>query len=268
MSKNYSQIIGIPSDETNSLTQKIENTCSLHLDKAEFDWKESNADQLLALDESKGFGLEHLKFEDNSSLIPGYEKVNPFSPKVDEFIAIVCDIRDSTKRLSTIDNSIKIQGIQRIFFETSALLPSIETTINHFGGSVTEYLGDGVLGFIQYKDTEQIYQAHKVAKSCLSLTLDIVNQQLKQRYNLPSLQIGIGMALSKAMIRVVTDNHVKAFGECVWKASKLSSGRNKACMDDNLKARWPKTVGGRLVFKKEVLKASDVSAYRVYPPLE
>ncbi|MEL4584147.1 hypothetical protein AAF201_18175, partial [Acinetobacter baumannii] len=212
--------------------------------------------------------LEHFKIADNSSLIPGHEKVNAFSPKVDEFIAIVCDIRDSTKRLSTIDHSIKIKGIQRIFYETSALLPSIEITINHFGGKVTEYLGDGVLGFIQYKDTEQIYKAHKVAKSCLSLTLDIVNQQLKQRYNLPPLQIGIGMALSKAMIRVVTADHVKAFGECVWKASKLSSGRNKACMDDNLKAKWPKTVGGRLVFKREILKSSDINAYRVFPLLD
>ncbi|AYX98576.1 hypothetical protein ACUTA3_18395 [Acinetobacter baumannii] len=268
MSKNYAQIIGISNTEIDSLKRKIEKTCSLYLDKAEFDWKESDADQLLALDESKAIALEHFKIADNSSLIPGHEKVNAFSPKVDEFIAIVCDIRDSTKRLSTIDHSIKIKGIQRIFYETSALLPSIEITINHFGGKVTEYLGDGVLGFIQYKDTEQIYKAHKVAKSCLSLTLDIVNQQLKQRYNLPPLQIGIGMALSKAMIRVVTADHVKAFGECVWKASKLSSGRNKACMDDNLKAKWPKTVGGRLVFKREILKSSDINAYRVFPLLD
>ncbi|MGQ7928064.1 hypothetical protein ACUTA7_17825, partial [Acinetobacter baumannii] len=86
MSKNYAQIIGISNTEIDSLKRKIEKTCSLYLDKAEFDWKESDADQLLALDESKAIALEHFKIADNSSLIPGHEKVNAFSPKVDEFI--------------------------------------------------------------------------------------------------------------------------------------------------------------------------------------
>lgn len=262
MYKDYKKIIGISPSDFNLLEEQIRSTCLKHLKKAEYDWEESNASELLM--ESHEERTMGLIVKDSQSFIPGHERVNPFSPKIDDFIAIVCDIRDSTNRLQIIDHSLKISGIQRIFFETSALLPAIETTINFFNGKVTEYLGDGVLGFIQYKSDAEVYKAYKISKACLSLTLDIVNEELYKKYELPPLQIGIGMAFSKAMIRFVTDNHIKAFGSCVWKASKLSCGRNKAYMDDFLKSKWPTRTNG-LRFTRVTLKKSETIGYQVYP---
>lgn len=262
MGRDYNKIIGVSEQQIIILKEKITLTCREHLDKAERDWIVSGADSLVE-SRKNDIGLDSISVEDQSSLIPGYEIINPFEPKVDEFIAIVCDLRDSSKRISTINNSYKINGIQRIFYETSALLPVIEITLEHFGGKVTEYLGDGTLGFIKYIDDEQIYAAHKFSKCCLTLSLDIVNELLKERYSLPALQIGIGLAFSKALIRVVTKNHVKAFGECVWRATKLSNGYNKVNIDEKLKAKWPKAIGGGLSFTKTT--HDKLTGYRLYP---
>ena len=65
-------------------------TCREHLDKAERDWIVSGADSLVE-SRKNDIGLDSISVEDQSSLIPGYEIINPFEPKVDEFIAIVCD---------------------------------------------------------------------------------------------------------------------------------------------------------------------------------
>jgi hypothetical protein len=266
----YSEIIGINESRIIDLKNQITKVCNAHLDKAEFDWKKTNATNRMASDES--LHLEHAsqKFQDSmeASLIPGYEKVSLFDPKIDDFIAIVCDIRNSTDRLQTNRNGFKNierdNGIQRVFYETSAMLPSLETTINFFKGQVTEYLGDGILGFIQYKDKQEIYDAYHASKACVTLTRDIVNNILFDRYNLPKLDIGVGLALSPAMIRVVTKNHIKAFGQCVWRATKLSGGINTVEIDMCLKNKWPKSQNGlRFIEHKNKYKQDKV--YKVYP---
>lgn len=259
MSKNYSDI-GISADKISNLKQQLEYICKNHLNKAEEDWDISGAHSLV---ESKTVGMDSISFEDSQSLIPGHENVSPFKPTVDDFIAVVCDIRNSSQRVGTVIKVLKVNGIQRVFYETSALLPVIEATLESFGGKVTEYLGDGLLGFIKYEGDKQVYDVYHFSKCCLTLSLDIVNEELKTRYNLPALQIGIGLAFSKALVRVVTNNHVKAFGECVWKATKLSDGCNKVYIDDNLKAKWPKSNGGSLNFSKT--NHSTVNGYRLYP---
>jgi class 3 adenylate cyclase len=84
-----------------------------------------------------------------------------------------------------------------------------------------------------------------------------VNRILKERYNLPALRIGIGLAYSKALVTIIgtEDNlHAKAMGECVYRASKLSNGSNEIIIDEKLKILWPKRKGGSLSFKGLVNK--------------
>jgi hypothetical protein len=264
----YSQVINIDVNEVRKLMLKVSEVCNAHLDKAEYDWNKTNASNLMALDEAiakSNVSME--KFEDSKpSLLPGYDMVSLFDPKIDDFIAIVCDIRKSTERLKSARNNVRgiESGIQRVFYETSALLPSLETTINFFQGKVTEYLGDGLLGFIQYKDKQQIYDAFHASKACVTLTRDIVNDTLRDRYNLPSLDIGVGLALSPAMIRIVTENHVKAFGECVWKATKLSDGINSVQIDEKLKLEWPTAKKGGLSFISRDI-GKGYKGYKAFP---
>ncbi|MCU4379630.1 hypothetical protein [Acinetobacter haemolyticus] len=262
--KEYSNLIGINENDVRALSDIISATCEAHLRKAEFDWKKTDASTLMILDEAR---VTVAKAADSHpSLIPGHDKVSLFDPKIDNFIAIVCDIRKSTERLKTLRGELKgiESGIQRVFYETSALLPSLEVTINFFEGKVTEYLGDGLLGFIQYKDAQNIYGAFRASKACVTLTRDIVNYKLWDKYNLPPLDLGVGLALSPAMIRVVTENHVKAFGECVWKATKLSDGVNIVQIDDKLKEEWPVAKTGGISFIKRTTK-SGYAGYKAFP---
>lgn len=268
----YSRIIGINQAQVNDLKKQIIKVCNAHLDKAEFDWKKTNATERMSLDESLHMESASRKIQDSLeeiSLIPGYETVNLFDPKIDDFIAIVCDIRNSTDRLQKVQNGFKNiergNGIQRVFYETSAMLPCLETTINFFGGKVTEYLGDGILGFIQYKGDQQIYDAYHASKACVTLTREVVNNILYSRYCLPPLNIGVGLALSPAMIRVVTKNHVKAFGQCVWRATKLSAGMNTVQTDERLNNKWPKASQGGLSFLESRDKYNQDRTYKVYP---
>ncbi len=132
----YSQVINIDVNEVRKLMLKVSEVCNAHLDKAEYDWNKTNASNLMALDEAiakSNVSME--KFEDSKpSLLPGYDMVSLFDPKIDDFIAIACVIRKSTERLKSARNNVRgiESGIQRVFYETSALLPSLETTINFF----------------------------------------------------------------------------------------------------------------------------------------
>jgi hypothetical protein len=262
----YSRIIGIDESEVRKLMLRVSEICDGHLDKAEYDWMKTDAGNRMALDEALSNVSIEKRADSKPSLLPGYDKVDLFDPKIDDFIAIVCDIRKSTERLKTSRNGLKgiDSGIQRVFYETSALLPSLEATINFFQGKVTEYLGDGILGFIQYKDKYQIYAAFHASKACVTLTRDIVNRALSNRYKLPPLDLGVGLALSPAMIRVVTDNHVKAFGECVWKATKLSDGLNSVQIDEKLESEWPVAKSGGLSFIQRDI-GKGYKGYKAFP---
>lgn len=219
----YSRFIGISKEKVCLLKNILKKECEEQLVRAEAEWKESKAYRLLE-------GYDNISMESVNSLDYKYF----VKPEVKDFIAIVCDIRNSTQRLNDED------GIKRVFFETSALLPVIDETITFFGGKVTEYLGDGVLGFVQYDEDYKSEIAKKVSqlsKCCISLSLDVVHQALKEKYEDDSLElkIGVGVALSPALVRVVNDYHVKAFGQCVWRASKLSCGSNEILVDEEFK---------------------------------
>lgn len=77
------------------------------------------------------------------SNIPGHPEVG-LEPKVDDFVAMVVDMRDSTVHLAEASAG-KVSGLQRVFYETSTLLPTVARAIQFGSGKVTEYLGDGLL---------------------------------------------------------------------------------------------------------------------------
>jgi len=238
------------------------------LDHAEKHWRKGGH-HLIAESASGNEALNKSAMDAAVSRIPGYEIVEDGETIVDEFIAIVIDMRGSTKHMLNADKSSSLEGIQRVFYETSALLPALEKTINIYSGGVTEYLGDGVLGFFkrdEAKPEKAIYNAHDAAKSCLSTTLEIVNESLKIRYGLPPLVIGVGMALSKALISLSGIDgvkHPKAYGECVFRATKLSGGQNVVLIDQRLRDAWPKTQGGTLSFMKSEVAKDGVTGFKL-----
>lgn len=238
------------------------------LTQAEMHWK-NGGHQLIAESIVATESLSKNAMDSAPSRIPGYDVIEDGETIIDEFIAIVADMRNSTKHMLNADNSSKLDGIQRVFYETSALLPALEKTINIYNGGVTEYLGDGVLGFFKRSEDcpeQAIYDAHNAAKDCLSTTLNIVNNELNTRYGLPPLVIGIGMALSKALISlsgVDGFKHPKAYGECVFRATKLSGGQNVILIDQRLKMAWPKKTGGTLSFTQSDVAKGGVTGFKI-----
>jgi len=203
------------------------------------------------------------------SKIPGHELVQDGETVIDEFIAFVADMRDSSKHLmcAISEKRAKVSGLQRVFYETSALLPSLALAIKFENGSVTEYLGDGVLALFRVdpdNKSDSIYAAHRAAKNSINEVRNVVNEILYERYSLPEIDLGVGLSLSQTLVTLVglpTEKHPKAFGECVFKATKLSSGRNEVITDTKLRAAWPSEKGGTLKFKPKRMK--DVDGYLI-----
>lgn len=263
--KELKNLLGLTPTEYNQLEKKVTSICRYSLDEAQNEWKYTKAGQKL-VEKSVTFESmsESLVISDSAipSNIPGHDLVD--EAKISDFIALVCDIRKSTQRLSTNLVDAKVNGIQRVFYETSALLPSLEVVINHFSGSVTEYLGDGVLGFFPYLNDDDLYNSYYASVGCMEMVRNIVNSEIKSRYNLPPLDIGIGMACGPAMVRKVAKKHVKAFGRCVWTASKLSGGTNLILIDDVLRGKWPSSQNGVIILKNKQL-SKNIEGYKLYP---
>ncbi|MGQ8919504.1 hypothetical protein ACUUYP_19045 [Pseudomonas lundensis] len=193
----------------------------------------------------------------NESNIPGHPYVQQGKPEVTEFVALVVDMRNSSDRLQNLQKFPAIDsGFQRVFYETSALLPALATTALFEDGHVTEYLGDGALILFKVDANDRVKSvrtAYQVADNCVTQTRQIVNELLAERFELPNLSIGAGLSLSKAIVTLVGTSafmQPKAIGQCVWEASKLSSGTNTVRVSENLKQAWPPAAGGTLRFEK------------------
>lgn len=229
---------------------KVQAVVSESLDRAERVWGDHGGllDSVVAMEGYKSIAMDS-KNESAQSTIPGHEFVSLENPKVENFIALMLDIRDSSKHLTQAISAKTARASQfkRVYYETSALLPAVAKTIGFKNGKVTEYLGDGALALFRIADFEDyrkaIYAAHNAAKNCITDTLHIVNSELEKRYSLPHLIVGVGMAMSPALVALVGvrgEMQARALGECVYRAAKLCGGNNEIVVDKKLRARWPK----------------------------
>ncbi len=221
------------------------------LDRAELIWKK--VERKLVMMSEGGLIRDGLERSLPSDL-PDHPMVNPIKPEVDDFIAFVLDIRNSSKHLNeAIGKPAKATQLERVLYEVTAVNTIGCIIIEEKKGKITEFLGDGFLALykVSNENKSNVYNAHNAAKECMRVVKDVVNPILWERYNLPPLEIGIGLAYSKVIITVVGygDNlHPKALGECVFRASKMSDGINEIHIDDRLKVFWPSTKEGTLRF--------------------
>jgi hypothetical protein len=233
----------------------IKNIVNKSLDRAEAIWDEVGTLVLAKCDESFRAAIP--------SQIPEHSLVDPDKPEVGEFIALVVDMRKSSKHLMCAIAQAKVSQLQRVFYETSALLPAMAQTIYNKEGKITEYLGDGLLSIFKVDNNspkDSIYASYHAACECIQNVNDIVNPILNDRYSLPNISIGIGLAKSKAVVTTMglaKYMQPKVVGECVFYASKLSSGNNQIYINESLKGDWPTSKGGVLTFTKKTLNKVD-----------
>jgi hypothetical protein len=230
--------------------KEVRQAINFQLDKAEANYSKVRT-QLFAE------GLDLLKAELSANKIdtniPGFNTIEENKPEVAKFIALVLDIRGSTHHLlQTI--KAKATQLERVLYETTAINTMGLLLVNEYKGSITEFLGDGFLALFKIEDLKtpnEVYNAHKCAKNCLRINSEIITEILKDRYSLPALDIGIGLAYSPAIVTVIgfNDNmHPKAIGECVYRASKISKEYNAIRVDSALEKIWPTSKGGSLKF--------------------
>jgi class 3 adenylate cyclase len=188
------------------------------------------------------------------SQIPGHPIVFIERNEVDTFIAWVIDLRQSTHHINQAINAKISSGFQRIYFETSGLLPLAASIVQSEKGSVTEYLGDGLLALFNagLQPDEAIRSASRSAREAIDGVRAILNPILAERYSLPPVVVGVGMALSRALVTTVRTpafRRPKALGQCVFRASKLSKGWNETRVDEVLRLSWPNaSKGGKIRF--------------------
>jgi hypothetical protein len=251
-------------------TEKIEEirkVISLSLDEAETNWSEVghklHIEKALTLD-----SISIIEARQEPSKIPGHQFVSDGIPIVEEFIALVVDMRNSTEHLKSERNNIRIEnGFQRVYYETTALLSAVSTAVSFENGRVTEYLGDGALAlFSADADRKQaIYDAYHAAENCISIVRQCINDEILNRYNLPQINLGVGLSISQAMVTLVGDEknkQPKVIGQCVWEATKLSGGVNCIYVSEALRAVWPTSTPGSLSFST-ITGRSDINGFRV-----
>ncbi|HGG8808505.1 TPA: adenylate/guanylate cyclase [Enterobacter hormaechei subsp. hoffmannii] len=257
----------------NAKKDQIKDIVNTALDRAELHWE--NGGKTIVVHESlakANLGMEGYAIDAAvPSMLSGHPWVSEDETIISEFVAFVADMRDSTKHLlnAISAKTAEVSQLQRVFYETSALLPALAKTVEFEQGQVTEYLGDGILAFFKVSEdnrADAMYRARRAAIDSIEDTRNIINIALSERYSLPALDIGVGLAMSKAIVSLVglpSSKQPKAFGECVFRATKMSSGRNEVCVDERMQKFWPKSKGGRVVFRRKMFGEGEkaVSGY-------
>lgn len=238
---------------------QISQLINKNLDNAEKTWAKVG-EELLAKDTMLKAAFESVSNVVQSK-IPGYPLVYDNNSVVDEFIALVADMRKSSEHLmcAISPKTADVSGMQRIYYETTALLPALAKIIQNQGGNVTEYLGDGVLALFKVDKENKydaIYAANRAATQSVANLREVLNNILKERYRLPPVDIGVGLAYSRALVTLVgleNEKQAKVFGECVFRATKLSSGTNQVIVDSALNSLWPTGKAGTIKFHPKTM---------------
>lgn len=252
-----------------TLENKVEQTIDLALSVAKKNWDISgNIFESVSMDA----GLESEQVVNIRKSLQDIAGDNFVGSKDRELICISADLRQSTNRIKTdLSDLGKYENkFQRAFYITSALLPSLEVVISHYGGFVTEYLGDGVLGFFDAeKDKDSsICDSGAASRFIVDQMSNILEQKMKEYYSKEIIRIGVGLAISPTLLSKVgfsSESTIKAFGPCVYDASKLNYGNNEVYVEASLKAQWPtsKHKGVGINFDRLNSKNIDIEAYKI-----
>ncbi len=237
--------------ELNKIARQYFNTALSHVDdSAELSEKLRKSIQSLPLNEE--------------AEVPGYEdkkvKFGKFENR--EFVVMMTDIRDSTSIINSQNGLVKMF---LIFYVYAGVVAKI---VDKFGGTSTEFLGDGVLNLFDTKETG--LKGALLNSMTSSLTIieakDTILNPLFIENDLPTINLGIGIDHG---VTIVTrfgyrnDNDLKAFGKCAYNASKLCKGNNQILVSGESQLVWPTDINGTLGFGNP-LKIEDRVAYPAY----
>ena len=135
--------------------------------------------------------------------------------------------------------------------------------VDDYNGTSTEFLGDGVLNLFDTKDSNrEIAMRNSMLASWEIMEVrELILNPFFANVGLPQINLGIGIDHG---ITIVTkfgyrnDTDLKAFGKCVYNASKLCKEVNQIVVSEHSKAVWPSGPGGNLLFGNQIFNSDEV----------
>lgn len=181
--------------------------------------------------------------------LPGFEskpmKFGKFENR--EFVVMMTDIRGSTQIINSQNGLI---NMFLIFYVYAGVVAKI---VDSYNGTSTEFLGDGVLNLFDTKEAgrdDALRRSIRASWDIMDARQNVLNPFFLEN-DLPQINLGIGIDHG---ITIVTkfgyryDTDLKAFGRCVYNASKLCKGFNEINVSQNSQSVWPSGQGGNLQF--------------------
>lgn len=216
----------------------------------------------------EGLQLSLVKAAGMSTDYPGIPFLDIKEWTIGEYIAIAVDMRNSSRHLCELRKIGECEKLERLFYETSILLPVLIECISYEKGEVVELLGDGVLGFFYCpdKDPNACCASYNAAHNCIEAVQKIINPFLRDEFGIPPIAIGVGLAYSKVIVSIIgTENcqMPKAFGECVYHATKLSKGYNKIYVNNALEFIWPEGPSPTIRFDEVKIEDYNYKAFQI-----
>lgn len=196
--------------------------------------------------------------------LPGYEnktmKFGKFENR--EFVVMMTDIRKSTDIINAPNGLV---NMFLIFYIYAGIVAKI---VDSYNGTSTEFLGDGVLNLFDTKDSDRntALRNSMLASWEILETRELILNPFFRSVGLPEINLGIGIDHG---ITIVTkfgyksDTDLKAFGKCVYNASKLCKGNNETIVSQNSQSVWPTGPNGNLQFGP-VTMVDNKLAYPAY----
>lgn len=182
------------------------------------------------------------------SEIPGYEnktmKFGQFENR--PFVVLMTDIRNST---TLINQPNGMEYMFQIYYAYAAMVANI---IDRHSGTVTEFLGDGLLALFEIEQNnvgQSLMTSMGAAREIMEARTAILNPVLRQ-FHLPNIDYGIGIDYGPTIVTrfgFKGDNDLKAFGTCAHNVSRLSKGVNQIKVSQGAQQVWPVVPGGTLI---------------------
>lgn len=187
-----------------------------------------------------------------SDVVPGYKAdLMDFGAfEKDNFAVLFIDMRQSTQRAMEI-------GIKKTFLTMHAYIPAMLEVIKYYQGVVIDIMGDGIMVFFggrkaSMAKTIAIQNAGLCGKAMLEVKDKVTNRILRENEIQWPISCGVGVDYGNVIVTKIGINNlfdVKAYGDCVNKASKYSNGYDNVKVSKAIRENWPKGEGGRIQFQ-------------------
>lgn len=186
-----------------------------------------------------------------SDTIPGYKAdyLEFGSYDKDNFAVLFVDMRNSTKRAAQL-------GAEKTFLSMHAYIPALLQVVDCYQGKVVDIMGDGIMVFFGGKSSSMaksiaVQNAGLCGKDMLQVREKVINPILKADNIEWEIDFGVGIAYGDVVVTKIGIQNfydVKAFGDCVNKASKYSNECNKVKVSKQIKDLWPSSEHGKIGF--------------------